>query len=175
MDLYFFNLINQYAGQCKFLDNLAIFFAEYLQYIVVFLLLLFLLKDFKKYLRMVVSAIAAAILARFVITEIIRYFIPRIRPFIENNINLIINHDPDESSFPSGHAALFFAMATAVYFYNKKLGIFFFISAFLISISRVSAGIHWPSDIIAGTLVGIFSGLITDKILKKFFKQKELQ
>ena len=170
LDSYIFHYINQFAGISPYLDKVAIFFAEYLQYLVVFCLLLFLVKKFRRNLGMVIFAFTAAIFSRFIITEIIRYFFPRIRPFVENSVNLLIGYNTTESSFPSGHAAFFFALSMVVYFYNKKAGILFFIASFLISISRVFSGIHWPSDILVGAIVGIFSGWIILKISKKFIK-----
>jgi len=172
LDGKIFNWVNQFAGKNVCFDSAAIFFASYFQYVVVFCLLLFLFKNFKKYLKMVIPALAAAIFARFVIVEIIRYFLPRFRPFVGNNINLLVNQSPSEPSFPSGHAAFFFALATVIYFYNKKAGIMFFIFAFLISISRVFVGIHWSSDILVGAIIGIFSGWLVVKLTRKFIKNQ---
>jgi len=46
-------------------------------------------------------------------------------------------------------------MATVVYLYNKKWGIGFFIATILITLGRVMAGVHYPSDILGGALVGV--------------------
>src|SRR4030042_1195681 len=154
-----FNFLNQYAGENVCLDSLAIFFAEYLGYFLVAILILFLLKDTKKYWPMTAMALAAAVISRFIITEIIRFFWERSRPFVDNTVNLILGHDAT-NSFPSGHAAFFFAISTVVYSYNKKAGTLFLIASFLISLARVFAGVHWPTDIIGGALVGILSGWI---------------
>lgn len=167
LDFYIFHSINGFVGKNVCLDGLAIFFAENFQYFVVLLLVLFLAVNYRKYLKMIISAILAAIFSRFIIAEIIRFIFPRSRPFVDNNVNLLVSHNPSESSFPSGHASFFFALAAVVYFYNKKLGVAFFVFAFLISISRVFVGIHWPSDILAGAIVGIFSGWLIFKITKK--------
>jgi len=166
MDIYLFNLINQFALKCFWLDVLAIFFAEYVQYALFFSLLLFLVVKFRKYLRMFIETVVAAIFARFVIVELIRWIWQRPRPFVHNNVNLLLTHDAP--SFPSGHAALFFAVSTIVYIYNKKAGIVFFIFSFFICLSRVFAGIHWPLDILAGIVVGVFSGYLIHKASKKF-------
>ena len=181
LDLYIFHQINQFAGKNICLNSLAIFFAEYFQYIVIFCLLLFLVKNFRKYLKMVISALFAAVFARFVIVEIIRYCLPRPRPFVENHVNLLL-YKINEFSFPSGHAAFYFAIATVVFLYFKKVyplpkfwwgtGILFFLAGFLISISRVFVGVHWPSDILAGAIVGIFSGWLIFKVFNKFLKFK---
>jgi len=167
LDYSIFQKINQFAGRWYFLDSLGIFFAKYLGYFLIFFILLFLFKNFKKYWSMVTQGFLAGILARFGFTELIRFFWPKLRPFVENHINLLLGHSAS-SSFPSGHAAFFFALSTVVLFYNKKVyplpkfwwgaGFFFFLASFLISISRVFVGIHWPSDILAGAIIGIFSG-----------------
>jgi len=170
MDFLIFQKINSLAGKSVCIDSLAIFFAEYLGYILIAIFFLFLLKDVKKYWQMIVRGLGAAILARFGIAEIIRFFWERPRPFIGNQVNLLLSHGAT-SSFPSGHAAFFFALSAVIYFYNKKAGIFFFLASFLISISRVFCGIHWPSDILAGAIIGIFSAWLIIKISNKFFSK----
>jgi len=180
LDFYIFQKINQFAGKSVCLDGLAIFFAKYFEYILILALLLFLVKNFRKYWPMVVQAFSAAILSRFVLTNIIRWLWPRPRPFVGNHINLLFSYNPAEPSFPSGHAAFYFAIATVVLLYLKKVyprpkfwwrtGVLFFIASFLISISRVFSGIHWPSDILAGALVGILSAWLINKISKIFLK-----
>ena len=121
MDLYLFNLINQFALKWLWLDTLGIFFADYFEYVLVGYLFLFLAVAFRKYLKMVIRAFLSAILARFVIVNFIRWLWQRPRPFIDNHVNLLLTHN--SSSFPSGHAAFFFALSTIVYLYNKKAGI----------------------------------------------------
>jgi undecaprenyl-diphosphatase len=79
----------------------------------------------------------------------------------------LIAENADFKSFPSGHAAIFFAIATAVYLYNKKLGIWFFVVAILMGMARIFVGVHWPSDILGGAVIGIISGIIVGKIFKK--------
>ena len=162
-----FESINQYAGKSEYVDYLAIFFAKYLPYILAFALLIFLAKNFNKYLPLILRAVGAAILARFVFVEIIRFIWEKPRPFIENNVNLILEHSPS-ASFPSGHASFFFALSTVIYAYNKKAGTSFFVASFLISISRVFSGIHWPADILAGAIIGIISGWLILKFFKKY-------
>lgn len=166
LDINLFNFINQYAGRNVYVDGLAIFFAEYLQYMLATVVLLLLIFNFKKYLSLVLKIGLAVILSRGIITELIRFLWERSRPFIENNVNLLIEHSPS-ASFPSGHASFFFAIATVIYLHNKKAGLIFFVASFLIAFSRVFAGIHWPADIVVGALVGMFSGWLVIKLFKK--------
>jgi undecaprenyl-diphosphatase len=171
IDFFVFHLLNQFAGKNNLLDGAAIFFAEYFQYVILISLLAILFINFKKNLPMFISSVAAVFLSRIVITEVIRHFFFKLRPFAENQATVLIDQSPKEASMPSGHATLFFALAMAVYFYNKKLGIIFFVSAFLISVSRVFAGVHWPSDILAGAFIGIFCGWLVVKIFRNFFQK----
>lgn len=176
MDFFIFQQINKFAGRWYFLDALSLFFAKYFGYFLIFFLFLFLFKNFKKYWLMIIQGFSAAILARLGFTELIRFLWPKPRPFVENHINLLLNHSAS-SSFPSGHAAFFFALSTVIFLYNKKIhprpkfwwgvGLLFFLASFLISISRVFCGIHWSSDILAGAAIGIFSGLLVMKFFRK--------
>lgn len=161
IDLLIFQQINNLAGQWTYLDALCIFFAKYFEYILVASMVLFLWKRW----RGIFLAVLAAILARFGIVELIRFFWARPRPFIENNVNLLIG-EVSKSAFPSGHATFYFALSFVVYKYNKKAGILFFIASSFISVSRVFVGVHWPSDILAGAVIGIFVGWL----ITKFFK-----
>ena len=167
LDFFLFQQINSFSGKWLWLDTLSIYFAEHFEHVLWFILFLFLLKNFKKYWPMIIQAFGAAILAKLVIVNFIRWLWPRPRPFVENSVNLLIAHNA--ASFPSGHAAFYFAISTVVYRYNKKAGIGFFLASFLISISRVICGIHWPSDILAGAVIGILSGYVITLFFRRFF------
>lgn len=172
LDEIIFQYINSFAGRYLWLDALTVFFAKYFGYVLVLLLVLFLFRNYKKYWQMTVWSLFTAFLARFVIVDIIRWIWARPRPFVENNVNLLVDR-VNQSAFPSGHAAFFFAIATFVYLYNKKAGILFFFASFLISISRVFVGIHWPSDILAGAVTGILSSFLIILFFRKFFLTAE--
>jgi len=172
LDSYLFNFINQSAGKWAWLDYIAMFFAKYFEYFLLLALLLFLVVNFKKYWHMAAEAVVAAVFTRFILAEIIRWLWFRPRPFIVENFIPLIDQSPKESSFPSGHASFYFALSTIVYCYNKKAGTIFYIASFLIVISRVFVGIHWPSDILAGAVLGVLVGWLGYKISKKYLKQK---
>jgi undecaprenyl-diphosphatase len=163
LDILIFQQINNLAGRSELLDATGIFFAEYCQYIFT-LALIFI---FRKNIKAIIWAVLAGVLAKFGIAELIRSFWDRSRPFVENNVNLLFDKDP-EPSFPSGHASLFFALSTVVYFYNKKAGVILYAASFLISLARVFSGVHWPSDILAGAVIGVLSGLVIVKISRRF-------
>ena len=170
LDFYLFGQINRFAGKYFWLDTLTIFFAQYFEYVFIFLLILFLARNFREYIYMIVEAFFAAILAKEIFVDIIRQLWPKVRPFVEKQIYLLIQH-PVTASFPSAHAAFYFAIATTIYFYHKKAGLVFLISALLISIARVFSGVHWLSDILVGSLIGVFSAFIVRKVAKEIYKE----
>lgn len=154
LDTSLFFALNNLAGRSYILDLLIIFFAQYLAYvvIVVFLITAWLARD-----RLAVFwiPIISALVARLGITEIIRFLYHRPRPFATLQVHQLLSDSA--WSFPSGHATFFFALATGVYLHNKKWGTVLFLAAIFITTSRVIAGIHYPSDILAGMLIGIAS------------------
>lgn len=173
IDLYIFNLINSLAFKWYWLDFTGFVIAKYSEYVLAIVLVLFLAVNFKKYWRMILEAIVVAIFTRFVLAEIIRWLWFRPRPFVTNNVNLLIDYNTKEASFPSGHASFYFALSTIVYFYNKEIGIIFYIASLFIVLARVFVGIHWPSDILAGAILGIFVGLALNKIFKNIYLKSD--
>jgi undecaprenyl-diphosphatase len=79
----------------------------------------------------------------------------------------LINQSAKEASFPSGHASFYFALSTIVYLYNKKLGILFYVATIFIVVARVFVGVHWPSDVLAGAILGILMGWLLNKLFKR--------
>ena len=122
--------------------------------------------------QVVIAALVAGVIARFGVVELIRAFYNRPRPFeVLPDLHQLLTHSPG-GSFPSGHAAFSFAIAAVVGRYYPKTSILFYGAAFSLSFSRVVVGIHWPSDIVGGAVIGIAVGLLTHAIAKKFLKPK---
>lgn len=171
MDLIIFNFLNSIAGKSWVLDKIIVFFAEYLGGILIFgaFFLVVISYNTKREIQIFLLSIFSALISRFFFTEIIRFFYQRQRPFVVLNVNQIINHSATPS-FPSGHTAFYFALAFTVYLYHKKAGIFFLTGASLISISRVIGGIHWPSDILAGAVIGCSTAIFVRFLFRKLYR-----
>lgn len=176
-DFEIFRYLNGLANLSSDLDNVGIFLADYLQYLLGVILLVLLFwpkKDIVKNRSMVLVAAVSAVFARLVLKTIILWFYPRPRPYVSlPSVHQLVGVSPSETlqSFPSGHTLFFFAISTAVYIYNKKLGILFYIASIAMGLARIFVGVHWPSDIIAGALFGIVTTLVVQKYYLKY-KQK---
>lgn len=120
-------------------------------------------------LRIFLVTAISVIVARFGVTEFIRFFYHRPRPFVTHQVDQLLFEN--DWSFPSGHSAFFFAMAMAIYLYNKKWGTGFFIAAILMNISRIIAGAHYPSDIIGGAIVGVTVAYFIFYFFKKYYEK----
>jgi undecaprenyl-diphosphatase len=167
LDLYLFNLINGLAGRWQWLDYMGIFFAKYFEGFLWLCLLIFLFVNVKRYWKMVAEAFIAAVFTRFILAEAIRAVWFRPRPFVSQHLVPLISQSSAEASFPSGHASFYFSLSTIVFHYNRKIGIFFYVASFLIVISRVFVGVHWPLDILVGAVLGILMGWGLNKLFKK--------
>ena len=134
--------------------------------------LLFLKKDWRQRFYFFSLGALSVILSRGVITEVIRFFYYRPRPFLTLNIQPLINSD-QAGSFPSGHATAYFALAMVVYYFceknrenlSQKWEWWFMGAAILMGIARIFVGVHWPSDVLAGAIIGILSAVLIRGIL----------
>lgn len=170
LDLKLFYFLNNFAGKSRIFDTIIVFLASYLQYFLIAIFLLFLYFSAyskRKKLYIFWTTTISIIVARFGITEIIRFFYHRPRPFIAHQVYQLISEN--EWSFPSGHSAFFFAMATAIYLHNKKWGIGFFIAAIIMNVSRIVAGVHYPSDILGGMIIGVAVAYTVFYLVKKWW------
>ncbi len=107
----------------------------------------------------IVAAAAASAVALALSTVIgIIYYRPRPAIAFPHLIHSIVKVSPD-SSFPSDHTAVAFAIAVPLAAaYPKAWPVW--IAAVLIGFGRVSLGAHWPSDVIAGGILGAILGLV---------------
>ena len=120
--------------------------------------------------RYLIFAAAAALTG--VCVHMMKFAVERQRPytfFLEDflaekvRINCLFKTYVAQNSFPSGHAALVFVTAVILHrLYGKRLWVLYPL-AFLIAFSRIYVGAHFPSDVLAGALIGIVVGLIFSK------------
>ena len=111
----------------------------------------------------------------FLITNLIlKVQIARPRPYTDPDsvfykLWLTVNqHTESDKSFPSGHTTVAFASMTPVFILGgPRAKISTLLFAILMGISRIYLVVHYPSDVIAGMLVGIFAGCVAVLIARK--------
>lgn len=178
LDTQLFYVFNSLVGQSPLLDSVIVFCATYLAYLLVVAFAVFICVmryPLRDKLQMFAVAVVSVGLARGVITEVIRFFYHRPRPFAELTTPPVQALLTDPAwSFPSGHATFFFALSTAVYLYDRRWGTWFLTATVFITLGRVVAGVHYPSDILAGALIGIGTAYLVYRIVRSFASKPEL-
>lgn len=101
---------------------------------------------------------------------ILKPIVGRIRPYdFDASLNIIIPLLSD-ASFPSGHTLAAFAFASSASIYFKKYRYIIYTAAVLMGISRIYLCVHYPTDVLAGVIIGCFLGFVSHKICKRFIK-----
>ena len=170
LDVTFFFLLNNLAGYSPVTDFIIIFFAEYLAYIliVIFLYLVYRsMYNLRGKLTMLSIVAFSSLVARYGVTELIRFFYHRPRPFLTHRVHQLLSET--SYSFPSGHSTFFFAFSYTIYLYNKKWGMWFLGATILLTIARVMAGVHYLSDIVGGMIIGIIIAKVSFTYLGVYF------
>lgn len=163
-----FRFFNDFAFQNETLDSVIVFLTDKFGLLLVFSLIIFLFthKHKEDNLRNIAVIFLSGLFA-WVISKIIKYFYFSPRPFeVLDSVNILFEHG-DGDSLPSGHAVFYSAIATSFYFYHKYLAIIYIIGAFVIGVSRIIAGIHWPVDILVGYALGGIVGFFAYKFFEK--------
>ncbi|MEK7478588.1 MAG: phosphatase PAP2 family protein [Patescibacteria group bacterium] len=169
LDEKIFNLIHQLVGKSRLLDLSAIFFADYSGYILILiaLVLIFSAKKYKDRIYNLAFVSLILLLSNGILTQTIRFFFFRKRPFVELDFVPLIEKSASEASLPSGHATFFFALAFAIFYLGeKRWSLIFLLISLLMGIARVYVGVHWPLDIVSGILVAFVSAYIVKLLLE---------
>ncbi|MBQ6810585.1 MAG: phosphatase PAP2 family protein [Firmicutes bacterium] len=142
---------------------------------IIWIILCVILICFKKTRWIGIAAAISLALVGILNNEIIKPIVERPRPFLQQEIELLIAA-PGGFSFPSGHTSSSFAVATAVFLKNKKIGIPALIFAALVGFSRLYFFVHFPSDVFVGMLEGIFVAIAVtfavDKLRNRYAEKK---
>lgn len=116
----------------------------------------------KKDYRILGQMILTALVITTIIGEgIIKNIVRRKRPFYDEDDKELLISKPITHSFPSGHTASSFAVATVFIKTDNAASLGIILLAGLIAFSRVYLGVHYPSDVIGGGIIGVLCGSIT--------------
>ena len=107
------------------------------------------------------AVLGAAISLGFanLVVLIMNQYLFRERPLAQHELGNLL-YQASDSSFPSNPAAVSFAAAMGVWLGNRRGGLVLFCLAALWSLSRVYSGLFYPSDIMAGALIGVTVGCL---------------
>lgn len=115
---------------------------------------------------------AAAVLVASGVTHALKPLIGRARPTIYDELGVFgrraFDNSSDYVSFPSGHATHAGALFAALAFCFPKYRAVFLALALWFAFTRVLLGVHYPSDIAAGLLIGLGSALLTARLAARF-------
>lgn len=171
MEINFLNWINQNLHGSNFINQvvkiITILGDTGLIWIVLGLVLLIFKKTRKGGILVLCGIVATGVINNLMLKPIIN----RARPFTHSaelvefikSINLEL---PDSPSFPSGHTFASFCSAIILTLWFGKKGAFSYIGAVLISLSRIFLCVHYPSDVLAGAILGTAVGVGTYFLVK---------
>ncbi|HEY5058794.1 MAG TPA: phosphatase PAP2 family protein [Gaiellaceae bacterium] len=91
------------------------------------------------------------------------------RPFVDHPraTVLLIRHAAD-NSFPSDHASVAFAVAFAVLAFHRRLGLLLLLGAAAVAVDRIFVGVHYPVDVAASLLVGLFAAVAVTTVGRRY-------
>jgi len=106
-----------------------------------------------------------ALTGSHVLVQILKFLVNRPRPFLVLPRAVLASKPLKDYSFPSGHTAAAFSIATVsamTYFSYSPL---FLLLALIVGVSRVYLGLHYPSDVLVGSVLGAAGGFFSFLIL----------
>lgn len=153
------------------LNWLVTFIASFLFWLMIFLLLFFYGFKRKIKLEILVKAVLSVSIA-YLISELIKYFIPSIRPFKINGYPPLTITVPSGSSFPSSHSSAAFALAVSLLIYKPDFGFAFLLGALTVAAGRILANVHYFLDVLGGAFLGSVVAFFINRFYPKKSKRK---
>lgn len=160
MDRKLFLAINRLSGHIAIIDRMMIFMSNKARYIFVFTVIFMFFKNQNQKKGAINATIASGIC--LLISFLANLFSFKPRPFMKQRVGILIP-SKHNSSFPSKHTLLVFAVATSIMIRNRLVGVYLLILASLTGVSRIWVGHHYPSDVIWSALIGSTTSFLTER------------
>lgn len=175
LDTRLFLFIN-HLPHTPFLNAIALLFSGIGAFGIIWILLgMFLFLREEQRDRWFFAPIIVGIAAAWATVELIlKPLIARPRPDIALGA-IVVQDGIAGFSFPSGHAAIAWAMMTVLSHYEPRFSKWFFLLATLISLSRMYVGVHYPSDVFIGGLIGWSIGTVALGVIKHPHRAKRVR
>jgi undecaprenyl-diphosphatase len=157
MDFSILHALNRFLAGNDAVEDPLLFYVTVSQLLFVALLLAALLAGGRGQAARRRGGILAAVSTPLAlgIAMIVSRIVDRPRPFVAHpgGVELFTKHAADPG-FPSDHATASFAIATALMLYDRRWGTVALALATLLAAGRVALGVHYPTDVIAGAVLG---------------------
>lgn len=152
---------------------------EYFKIIVLPLMLFLFIKSYKKYGFLIFVSLLISLGINDFVGGKVKNLVQRERPEFNPAITAIKRSHAGSYSFYSNHAANMFTFASYTSSFLPQTKIIVYSLASLVAYSRVYNGVHYPSDISFGGLVGLIWGLVSSKLLNflivKFKSKRKIE
>ena len=122
------------------------------------------------YALLFMGAWQALVLDLLCCNVILKPLVGRVRPCDVNTAVKLLIARPLDASFPSGHTAVSFAAVCALWAERSRLWIPALALALLLAFSRLYLYVHWPSDVLAGAVLGGLLGLAARPLARRLFR-----
>jgi undecaprenyl-diphosphatase len=172
LDYDLFQAINGWAGRSQPVDAVVVACAKFLP-VVFALALVGLWLTWRPANQRAAFLAGISALVALGIGQLIGTAFPRPRPYLTHQVNLLISPTAD-TSFPSDHATLGFAVAVLVWRYNRRAGTALLLLALILAFARIFVGAHYPSDVLGGAVLGTLTSMAIALLSESFPLRKWL-
>ena len=142
--------------------------------IVPILIVLFML-IIRRYRAVGLTGMVAFICNVAIVNVILKNVVARIRPYDSFEALNLLCDKQDDFSYPSGHAGAVCSIAFVLFFcFPKKVGIPAVVVAMAVCFSRLYIGVHYPTDVLVGALVGFLMAYLSSTYLYPKFRKMRI-
>lgn len=170
------------ALHCRFLDVIMLFFTYLGEVGIFWIATAIVFLCFKKTRKCGIYLAVALILDAVLVNLLLKNIVKRPRPFeysekLKDYILFLKYKLPNDYSFPSGHSAVSFCAFAVIWYFLGKKSLPFAFTAVIIAFSRLYIGVHYPSDVILGAiigfLIGVLSIILSNLVVKKLKNRRK--
>jgi undecaprenyl-diphosphatase len=164
VDLSILHTLNNFVARHDTVEDPVLFYANAAEALfLAMLLLVAVVARGQRWLGLRRAAVAAGLSAglALAIGQLVSHLVERARPFVTHpaSVHLFARHVAD-ASFPSDHATASVAIAVAILLRKRPWGSVVTLFALILCVGRVAIGVHYPSDVLGGALLGTVAALV---------------
>lgn len=111
-----------------------------------------------------------SVVLAWLFSQLFKSYFSTVRPFRVNGFPPLTITEHFDNSFPSGHTASAFALATSLFFISRRFAFFMFFLSVFVGIGRVLSNVHYPIDVLGGAVLGAFIPIFLDGL---FFRNRK--